>query len=110
VAPHGCEVELQRASARWEPKRLPQGERHRWEDVAGRPAETEGAVRRCRFDDPGAGPSHAPSVVAGVDFDDVCYRLEMVLQDVPEGMWSRIQDEIFLQQCVGVPPPWRSIV
>jgi hypothetical protein len=25
-------------------------------------------------------------------------------------MWTRIQDESFLEQCVGVPPPWRAIV
>jgi hypothetical protein len=25
-------------------------------------------------------------------------------------MCPRIQDESFLEQCVGVPPPWRSIV
>jgi hypothetical protein len=35
VAPRGREVEMQRASARREPERLPQGERRRWEDVAG---------------------------------------------------------------------------
>jgi hypothetical protein len=29
---------------------------------------------------------------------------------VPEGIWSRIQDEAFLEQCVGVSPPWRAIV
>jgi hypothetical protein len=29
---------------------------------------------------------------------------------VPEGMWIHIQDEGFLEQCIGVPPPWRSIV
>jgi hypothetical protein len=28
-------------------------------------------VRRHRFDEPGAGPSHAPPAVAGVDFDDI---------------------------------------
>jgi hypothetical protein len=48
--------------------------------------------------------------VAGVDFDDIRHRLETVLQDVPEGMWIRIQDEGFLEQCIGVPPPWRAIV
>jgi hypothetical protein len=67
-------------------------------------------VRRRRFDDPGAGPSHAPPAAAVVDFDDIRRRLETVLQDVPEGMWMRIQDESFLEQCVGVPPPWRAIV
>jgi hypothetical protein len=54
-------------------------------------------VRRRRFDDPGAGPSHAPLAAARVDFDDIRRRLETVLQDVPEGMWSHIQDESFLE-------------
>jgi hypothetical protein len=76
----------------------------------GQPAKPERAARRHRFDDPGAGPSHAPPVAAGVDFDDIRRRLEMVLQDVLEGMWTCIQDESFLEQCVGVPPPWRAIV
>jgi hypothetical protein len=49
-------------------------------------------------------------VAVVVYFDDICHRMEMVLQDVPEGMWMRIQDESFLEQCVGVPPPWRAIV
>ena len=25
-------------------------------------------------------------------------------------MWTQIQDEEFLEQCVGLPPPWRSIL
>jgi hypothetical protein len=29
---------------------------------------------------------------------------------MPEGMWSRIQDEGILEQCVGIPPPWRDVV
>jgi hypothetical protein len=47
-------------------------------------------VRRRQFDDPGAGPSHAPPTTSRVDFEDIRHRLEVVLQDVPEGMWSRI--------------------
>jgi hypothetical protein len=90
VAPRGNEVELHRAPAHREPERLSRGERRRREDVVGQPAELERAARRCRFDDHGAGPSHAPLVAAGVDFDDVRRHLETVLQDVPEGMWSRI--------------------
>jgi hypothetical protein len=93
VAPRGREVEMQRAPAQREPERLPHGERRRRDDAAGRPAEPERAARRRRFDDPGAGPSHAPPAAAGVDFDDIRRRLETVLQDVPEGMWTRIQDE-----------------
>jgi hypothetical protein len=33
-----------------------------------------------------------------------------VLRDVPEGMWIRIQDEEFLEQCIGLLPPWQSIM
>jgi hypothetical protein len=43
-----------------------------------------------RFDDLVAGPSHAPPVAAKVDFEDIHRHLETVLQDAPEGMWSRI--------------------
>jgi hypothetical protein len=97
VAPHGREVEFQRVSARRELERLLRGERRRREDAMGKPAEPEWATRRHRFDEPGAGPSHAPLTAAGVDFDDIRRRLETVLQDVPEGMWPRIQDESFLE-------------
>jgi hypothetical protein len=76
----------------------------------GPPAAPERAVRRHRFNDPGAGPSHTPPVMAGIDVDDIRRRLETVLQDVPEGMWIHIQDEGFLEQCIGLPPPWRGIV
>jgi hypothetical protein len=110
VAPRGREVEMQRAPAQRAPERLPRGER-RWRDEAvGRPAEPERVVRRRRFDDLGARPSHAPPAVAGFDFDDIRHRPEMVLQDVPEGMWIHIQDEGFLEKCIGVPRPWRGIV
>jgi hypothetical protein len=66
VAPRGHEVELQRASVQRELERLPHGERRRRDEAAGRPAEPERAARRHRFDDPGAGPSHAPPAAAGV--------------------------------------------
>jgi hypothetical protein len=56
----------------------------------GRPAEPKRAARRRWYDDPGAGPSHTPSAVAGVNFDDIRHHLETVLQDVPEGMWTCI--------------------
>jgi hypothetical protein len=49
-------------------------------------------------------------VAAGVYFEDIHRCLEAVLQDVPEGMWSRIQDEGILKQCVGIPSPWRAVV
>jgi hypothetical protein len=105
VAPRGRNVELQRA-----PERPSRGERHRRDEAAVRPAEPKRAVRRGRFDDPGAGPSHAPRAAARADYEDIRHRLETVLQDVPEGLWSRIQDETFLEQCVGVPSPWRAIM
>jgi hypothetical protein len=79
VAPRGHEVEIQRASARQEPERLPHGERCRREDAAGQPAEPERAVRRLWFDDPSKRPSHAPPVMAGVDYDDIFHWLETVL-------------------------------
>jgi hypothetical protein len=101
---------MQRAFVRREPERLPHGERRRREDAAGRPDEPEREARRHRFNDPGAGPSHAPPATAGVDYDDIRYCLETVLQDMLEGMWTRIQDESFLEQCVGVSPPWWAIV
>ena len=47
---------------------------------------------------------------AGADFEDIRRRLEAVLQGVTEGMWSRIQDEGILEQCVGIPPPWWVVV
>jgi hypothetical protein len=83
VAPREHEVELQRVPVQREPERLPCGERRRQDEAAGRPAEPERAARRRWFDDPGAGPSHAPPAAVGVDFDDIHHRLEMVLQDVP---------------------------
>jgi hypothetical protein len=79
VAPRGREVEFQRASDRWELERLSRGERCRQEDATRRLVEPERAARRHRFDDPGAGPSHAPSAAARVDFDDIRCHLEMVL-------------------------------
>jgi hypothetical protein len=42
-------------------------------------ADPERATRRRRFDDPGAGPSHAPPTDAVVDFEDICRCLEAVL-------------------------------
>jgi hypothetical protein len=115
VGPRGHEVELMRASARQEPVRPPRGEprageRRRHEDVEARPAGDERAARRRRFDDPGAGPSHAPPAEAGGDFEDIRRRLEAVLQGVPEGMWSCIQDEGILEQCVGVSLTWQTVV
>jgi hypothetical protein len=66
-------------SVQREPERPPRGERQRWDEVTGQPVEPERAARRRRFDDPGAGPSHAPPAAAGVDLDDIRRRLETVL-------------------------------
>jgi hypothetical protein len=87
VAPRGREVKLQRA-----PERPSRGERRWRDDVVVRPAKPERAVRRRRFDDPGAGPSHAPPVTVRADYEDIRHCLEMILQEVPEGIWSHIQD------------------
>jgi hypothetical protein len=70
----------------------------------------ERVVRRHRLDDPSDGPSHAPPTDVGTDFEDIRHHLEAVLQGVPEGMWSRIQDEGILEQCVGILLPWRAMV
>jgi hypothetical protein len=42
--------------------------------------------------------------------EDLVRRFETVFRDVPEGMWTQIQDEEFLEQCIGLAPPWRSIM
>jgi hypothetical protein len=110
LAPRGREVELYRPRGQRE-GRPPRGERRPWDEVAGRPGDAARPTRRPRFDDPGAGPSHAPpAAAAGGEMDDIHRRFEMVFRDVPEGMWIRIQDEEFLEQCIGLPPPWRSIM
>ena len=61
------------------------------------------------MDDLGEEPSHAPLVDARAYFEDIRCRLEAVLQGVPEGMWSRIQDEGILEQCVGILLPWWAV-
>jgi hypothetical protein len=109
LAPRGHEVELYRPSVQLE-GRPPRGERRKWDEAAGRPADPARPARRHRFDDPGAGPSHAPPAAAGGELDDILRRFETVFRDVPEGMWIHIQDEEFLEQCIGLPPPWRSIM
>jgi hypothetical protein len=95
VGPHGCEVELVRVSTRQglvgPPRGEPRaGERRRWEDVEARPAGDERVARRHRFDDLGVGPSHAPPSEVRGEFEDIPRRLEVVLQGVPKGIWSRI--------------------
>jgi hypothetical protein len=85
------------------------GARRPRDAAAGGPAGAERPAQRHRWDDPGAGPSHAPPAAAGDDADLVRH-FETVFRDVPEGMWTQIQDEEFLEQCIGLPPPWRSIM
>jgi hypothetical protein len=79
LAPRGHEVEFQRVPAQRDLEIPPRGGRCRRDEAAGAPAEPERPARRCRFDDPGAGPSHTPPAVVGGDFDDIRRRLEMVL-------------------------------
>jgi hypothetical protein len=98
-----------RAPVQREQERLPRAGRRLRDEAAGGPARPERPAQRRRFDDPGAGPSHAPPAVARDD-DDLVRRFETVFRDVPEGMWTPIQDEEFLKQCIRLPPPWRSIV
>ena len=75
-----------------------------------RPSGDERETKRRRFDDPSAGPSHAPLAEAGGNFEDIRRCSEVLLHRVPEGMWSCIQDEGILEQCVGVPLMWWFIV
>jgi hypothetical protein len=109
VAPRGREVEVFRAPAQPEQERLPRAGRQPRDEAAEGPAGPERPAQRHRFDDPGAGPSHAPPTAVGDD-EDLVRRFETVFRDVPEGMWTQIQDEEFLEQCIGLPPPWRSIM
>jgi hypothetical protein len=107
VGPRGREVELVRVSARQGPVRPPRGE----------PRVGE----RCRRDEVGVRPAMMRELVGGVDMmtlvqglhmllrqrlveclEDFRRRLEVVLQGVPEGMWTQIQDEGVLEQCVGL--------
>jgi hypothetical protein len=98
-----------RAPAQPEQERPPRAGRRPRDEAAEGPAGAERPAQRRRWDDPGAGPSHAPPAAAGDDADLV-RRFETVFRDVPEGMWTQIQDEEFLEQCIGLPPPWRSIM
>ena len=109
LAPHGREVELFRAPVQREQERPPHAGRRPRDKAVGGPAGSERPAQRCPFDDPGAGPSHVPPAAVGDD-EDLVHRFETVFRDVPEGMWTRIQDEEFLEQCIGLPPPWRSIM
>jgi hypothetical protein len=109
MAHRGREVEVFRAPAQREQERLSRAGRRPRDEAAEGPAGPERPAQRRCFDDPGAGPSHAPLAAAGDD-DDLVRQFETVFRDVLEGMWTRIQDEEFLEQCIGLPPPWRSIM
>jgi hypothetical protein len=91
-----------------EQDRPPRGAR-RSRDAAAGAAGPERPAQRRRWDDPGVGPSHAPPAAAGVD-EDIVRHFETVLRDVPECLWIQIQDEDVLEQCIGLPPPWRSLL
>jgi hypothetical protein len=77
VAPHGCEVEVFRAPAQPEQERPPRAGRRPRDEAAEGPAGPERPVQRRHFDDPGAGPSHAPPV-AGGDDDDLVRHFDTV--------------------------------
>ena len=78
-------------------------------DAAAGAAGPERPAQRRHWDDPGTGPSHAPPAAAGAD-EDVVRRFETVLRGVSERLWIQIQDEDVLEQCVGLPQPWRSLL
>jgi hypothetical protein len=42
--------------------------------------------------------------------EDLRRWFEWVLQGVPEGIWAHIQDEEVLDQCVGVPTEWQTLI
>jgi hypothetical protein len=109
LAPRGREVELYRPPVQRE-GRPPRGERRPRDEAAGRPAGAERPAQRHHFDDPVAGPSHAPPTAAGGELEDLHHCFEAMLRDVPKGMWTCIQDEGFLEQCIGLPTPWWGLV
>jgi hypothetical protein len=56
-----------------------EGERLRRKDARARPVDDErAAMRRC-FDNPSAGPSHAPPTEVRGEFEDIRHRLEAML-------------------------------
>jgi hypothetical protein len=63
VAPRGREVEVFQAPVQQE--RSPREGRQPRDEAAGGPAEAERPAQRHRWDDPGAGSSHAPPAAAG---------------------------------------------
>jgi hypothetical protein len=102
VAPRRHEVEFLRAPTYQESGRQPRGgpqirERRQCKDVEARLVEPKRVARRHWFDDPGVMPSHAPPVDSRAYFEDIRHRLEAMLQGVPNGMWSCIQDEGILE-------------
>jgi hypothetical protein len=79
------------------------GERWWWDEVGARFSDDERVGKRRQYDDPSVGPSHALPTGASEEFEDFCRQLEVVLQGVPEGKWTQIQDEGVLEKCVGLP-------
>jgi hypothetical protein len=86
------------------------GERRRRDEVGAIPKDEARVGQRHRFDDAGSRPSYASQVEADGGINDLCHRLEVVLQGVPEGMWSHIQDERVLEPCVGGSAEWRTLI
>jgi hypothetical protein len=89
VAPRGREVDVFRAPAPREQEGPPHAGRRRRDEDAGELAGPERPAQRRRWDDPGAGSSHAPLAAAGDD-EDLVRRFETVFRDVPEGVWTQI--------------------
>ena len=90
LAPRGREVEVFRVPTQREQERPPCAGRRPRDEAVGGPAGPERPAQRHHFDDPGAGPSHAPPAAAGGELDDIFRRFETVFRDVPEGMWTHI--------------------
>jgi hypothetical protein len=65
-------------------------ERWRRDKVGVGPTDEKRSNRRHRYDDPGAGSSHAPLKRIDREFDDFRHRLEAILQGVSKGMWTQI--------------------
>jgi hypothetical protein len=87
VGLRGREVEVVAELARQGLVRPPQVGERRWRDEASvRPMDDVRDERRHIFDDPGAGPSHAPLVEVGKVLEDFLHWLEVVLQELIEGM------------------------
>jgi hypothetical protein len=95
VGLHRRQVDLVRASTHQGPMRplwgeTQVGETCRRDEVGASLADVERDGRRRRYDDPGAGISHASPVEADRVLEDFRCRLEVVLLGVSEGRWTFI--------------------